>query len=426
MQETPPYSTAEIRILLSQYLDGALAPERMVELDALVEQFDHYKEELLKLQAARGLIQNSLEKSLEEPELRYNKVSDLVWKNIAGQLEVDQQAATEAYDAEFISAYYDGELAAEDPALQAFESQLYQNVDANCLLAELGQISETIRNFGYRQEENCTIDLTANVMAAFSAELVSTEVAGPVVANAADNLPDILNEETPLNSELEVISAYSDQALTPRETIEANRLIESQEQARIALNGFNKLSEGIQSVSQQMQTQAPDLWPQLEPVLQQSPEQGGVVVPIDRQKRLKNIARFAVPAAAAVFLVFFSLSGLRSTPNHQAGSSANAKAHNELASVPVGSLGRPQMRFSSPQEQDAMDVSSVMDSTASAPQPLKPVLEPSPKIAARSAAAVGEESAVNPNERTPSSEEYLFNALNEQMSDEDIANILGK
>lgn len=73
-----------------------------------------------------------------------------------------------------------------------------------------------------------------------------------------------------------------------------------------------------------------------------------------------------------------------------------------------------------------MDVSSVMDSTASAPQPLKPVLEPSPKIAARSAAAVGEESAVNPNERTPSSEEYLFNALNEQMSDEDIANILGK
>src|SRR5690349_3258318 len=102
MQETPPYSTAEIQILLSQYLDGALTPERMVELDALLEQFEHYKAELLKLQAARGLIQNSLEKSLEEPELRYNKVSDLVWKNIAGQLEADQQATTEVYDAEFI------------------------------------------------------------------------------------------------------------------------------------------------------------------------------------------------------------------------------------------------------------------------------------------------------------------------------------
>ncbi len=415
MQETPPYSIAEIRILLSQYLDGALQPERMVELDTLMEQFPHYKEELIQLQAARGLVQNSMENALEEPTLRYNKISDLVWKNIAGQLEADQQTAPGDYDAEFISAYYDGEIAADDLALKAFEAQLYQNAEANRVLAELGHVSDAIRQFGYRQEENCAIDLTAQVMAALAAD-----------TNAALGSA-ILAEDATLNPELEMISAYADQELTPRETIEANRLIESQPQSRLALSHFTRISEWIQSISQQLQAQAPDVWPYLEPILQKSPQEGGIVVPFDRQKRLKNILRIAVPAAAAVFVVFLAFSGLRMTPAGQASPSANAASANELASVPVGSLGRQSMRFSSPQQDgDALDVSAVMDSRASLPRPLKPVLEPSPKIAARSGAAAGEESAVDPNERTPSSEEYLFKALNEQMPEEDISNIIGK
>ena len=419
MQETPPYSIAEIRILLSQYLDGALQPERMVELDALMEQFSHYKEELLKLQAARGLVQNSMENALEdpldEPMLRYNKISDLVWKNIAGQLEADQQTTPGDYDVEFISTYYDGEIVADDPALKAFEAQLYQNPEANRLLAELGQVSDAIRQFGYRQEDNCGIDLTAQVMAAFAAESDT----------AVDS--DILAEETLLNSELEMISAYADQELTPRETIEANRLVESQPQSRLALIHFTRISEWIQSISQQLQAQAPDLWPQLEPVLQKSPEEGGIVVPFDRQKRLKAIAKIAVPAVAAVFVIFLALSGLRVEPAGQSLASENVVNGNELASVPVGSLGRQSIRFSEPQQDgDALDVSAAMNLRASSPRPLKPVLEPSPKIAARSGAAAGEESAVDPNERTPSSEEYLFKALNEQMPEEDISNIIGK
>lgn len=427
MQETPPYSIAEIRLLLSQYLDGALEPEQMVNLDALMEQFPHYRDELLKMQATRGAIQSSLERATEAPPLQFNKISDMVWKNIESRLEADKQCEPQTYDAEFVSAYYDGQIPADDAQRQAFEGQLYQNAEASRMLAEMGQISEVVRQFGYRLENACPVDVTSQVMAAFSQEQATTASEGAVA-----------ELEVAVDADLEMISAYADQELTPRETIEANRLIESRQDAREALAQFNRLSEQLQSFSERLQAQAPDLWPVLEPVLQKTTSEGGIVVPFDRTKRVKDILKIALPATAAAVLLLVSLSGISVNNATGAGSVASSGALNaqlasyrvqpgsqELASVPAGAMGR-QMRFAS-QEEASMDMAPMMEGAAtvvSAPRPLKPILEPSPKIAAKP--GVGMSADGDSARNVPSSEEYLFDALNEQMPNEDISNILGK
>jgi|GEM_PF-4889517 len=433
MQETPPYSIAEIRLLLSQYLDGALEPEQMVDLDALMAQFPQYKEEFLKLQATRNAIQSSLERATETPELHFTKISDMVWKNIESRLEADRECEPQDYDAEFVSAYYDGQIPAEDPQRQAFEGQLYQNTEANRLLAEIGQISDVVRQFGYRLETNCPADVTAQVMAAFLQEQSQEHSTASAEAPESDL-------DTPVDADLEMISAYADQELTARETIEVNRLIESRQDAREALARFNHLSERLQLFSERLQAQAPDVWPALEPVLQRTTAEGGIVVPIDRAKRLKNILKIAMPATAAAVLLLVSLSGIGGNNATGAGSRVALNTGNvleaqsvnyrtqpgthELASVPMGAIGR-QMRFAS--QEASMDGSSMLEgagaTVVTAPRPLKPILEPSPRIAAQPRMGVSADGAADD---VPTSEEYLFNALNEQMPNEDISNILGK
>jgi hypothetical protein len=416
MQETPPYSLVEIRILLSQYLDGALEPAQVIEIDGLMVQFPHYKEAFLKLQAARDAIQTSLEKAVENPvELRYTKISDMTWKNIAQRLDEDRQALSKNYDAEFISAYYDRELPAEDPDLQAFESQLYSNEDANRLLAGFGQVSDAIRQMGYRLENNCTVDLTEQVMAAFIQE------------QNPESLPE---DNLPADNQLALLSAYADQELSPRETIEVNRLIENEENARSTLRNFNWISEQIQSLSLQLQTQVPDFWPKIEPILKKTPEEGGIVLPFDHKKRLKDLLKIAVPTAAAIFIIVAS--GLRLGINSDVEKVAKTSINGlQLASYQANnkndltSSDRMKGQFGVDSQDETLDVSAVMNSKHRSSQPLRPVFEPSPKIAAKPGTVTTDGEVANDG-RTPSSEEYLFDALNEQVPAEDISNILGK
>src|SRR5205085_7047470 len=155
--------------------------------------------------------------------------------------------------------------------LQGFESQLYSNEDANRFLAGFGQVSDAIRQMGYRLENNCTVNLTEQVMAAFIQE---------------QNPEDLPEDNLPADNQLVLLSAYADQELSPRETIEVNRLIESEENARSTLRNFNWISEQIQSLSLQLQAQVPDFWPKIEPILKKTPEEGGIVLPFDPKKRL--------------------------------------------------------------------------------------------------------------------------------------------
>jgi anti-sigma factor RsiW len=443
MQETPPYSLVEIRILLSQYLDGTLDTEQMVHLDALMEQFPHYREEFQKLQATRDLVQGALERQAEK-QLHFTKVSDLVWKNIATKLQADQQNQPQTYDVEFVSAYYDGEMSPHDPLFQEFESQLYSNAEANRLLGEVTQVSETVKQFGYRLEESCTLDISQQVMSVFLQETGKMPAAAQVEESNGG-----------ISAEMELLSAYVDQELSPRETIDANRLIENNPAARTTLGHFTRLSEYIQQVSLQIQAQAPDCWPAVEEILKRSPEEGGIIIPITRrQKQVRHMVRIAIPTVAAAVLLLFFLPGVKLDASHSvareeasrqrlAADAVQNVAYKpsgvdgaELASVPMESLGQHREAVS----ESAMNASAdLMPSDQErrkldmAPVPLKPLLEPSPKLAAKPAAPAA---AAPPRAmammdaagtgKAPSSEEYLFNALNEQMPDEDISAILGK
>lgn len=441
MRETPPYSLAEIRLLLSQYLDGVMEADQMLALDAMLEQFPTYQAEFLKLQATRELIQQSLEKQAEAamPDL-----SGAIWQSISSQLKDDRQASPEVYPPEWISAYLDGEMPGDDPQRQSFERQLAKNPQANQLLSELELVSETVRQFGYRLENACTLNITAQVMASFQAE------------QAKDGASMSLNEKQSLDdsvdTEWELLSAFVDQALSPRETIEATRLIEASEAARTRLSVINQLSEGIQGVSQQLQNQAPDLWIPVRDRLQ-AVSSKDTVRQLSQARRLRWAKQAAVPIAAAVLLIVLSLPNLhwmQPAPSITAtlptpvvaktAAKAQPAQNQELASLPASTTPIPPAEFVIPP--DSAGLVPVVNEVsppetrqnASASAELKPMLEPAPAALtvadASSTSSDSAPAAARSDEvvghKAPSSESYLFDALNRQMPEEEISSIIGK
>jgi anti-sigma factor RsiW len=432
MQETPPHTLLEMKLLLSQYLDGLLEPEQVQAVDALLSQFPQYVEELQKLQKTREALQASLgAQALETPKLDAQSGKD-TWKTISKRLKADQKNPSKVFDAEFVSAYYDGEIPAVDSEFIEFESQLYHNAEANELLAELGEVSEAVRQFGYRLETSCTLDISQNVMAAFMAE-----------QGQAGLNPEM--DEMSLSPEIELMSAYADQALTPREIIEANRLIEREPSAKLSLSQFNQISEQIASVSNQIQSQAPDLWPSVSEILKRTPEEGGLVVSIDRFKSLKRWGKIVGPVAAAVLLLVFAMPARQQPVQSVAQSVPVAQ---QQATVPVSYrsqvVDKAEIASVSPQEVEEKDLGFTLAS-ASAEVPvaassavalrtsfrsrISPEMadpRPSKKVASRPPLQTMSDVPGTISAPAPSSEEYLFNALNEQMPGEDVSSILGK
>lgn len=450
MQETPPHTLLEIRLLLSQYLDEVLEPAQMQEIDGLLSRFPQYVEELRNLKKSREALLSSLD-GQELPKTPDDQANKDAWRSISKRLKADKKNETRSFDAEFVSAYYDGEIPAVDSEFIEFESQLFHNVEANDLLARMGEISESVRQFGYRLENACTLDIAQDVMAAFRAEQPQASIDIKVL--------DAGSWEDPVPAELELMSAYADQALTPRETIEANRLIESGQTAKFALGRFNRISERIASISTQIQAQAPDLWPSVLVMLNKPPEEGGLVVPIDRFRTLRRWAKIAGPVAAAVLLlVLFTPAQqqqqapvqsiaqvipvsqpqadmLSSDLNGQpAAQETLASEYRELASVPGRSGQQPVgLTFVSASAEETSvrpnDVIPALEVRRSYGLTARPaVAAPSPaKVAARPVAkAESEGKMISSGKSSPSSEEYLFNALNEQMPGEDLSSIFGK
>lgn len=395
MQENPRYSLNEIRLLLAQYLDGALDADQLVTVELLLDSHPQAQAELLKIQETRGLLQHSLH---PEKELKFSRVSDNTWKNIAKQLESDGQSEPANYDFEFISAYYDGEL--DNEACQEFESQLLQNDDANQKLANVNAISEMLRQFGYRQEEACTLDLTKQVMQAYQAESEATQS----------------EFEEAVSPQIEMLSAFVDEELPAKEIIALNRLLEQNPVERKRLAHFHQLSDAIQSVVEQLLFRAPNnFWPQIKPQVQDDTQkQRGKVLPFGKQQSNASsiFQKFAIPMAAAAVLVLLSIPSLRenSFMPETSNSPASRYNHVQLASVPMNVPHADFMQISNPRY--AQDRSSA--------QPLEPVISPNRKLASKGHQGVSTDSAI------PSSEEYLFHALEEQMPDADVSSILGK
>lgn len=453
MRETPPYSLVEMKLLLSQYLDGDLEAEQMLAVDELLQQFPEYQTEFLKLQAAQRLLQDSMARQTDGE----SEASGSLWSKIASQLESDQEATaeipTELCSPEWVSAYIDGEISRQDPDRETFECQLAGNAEASKRLADLTQVSEQVRQFGYRMENACTVDLTEVVMAAFQAE----QQGALQTASASD----VLDEQQPLDEEWELLSAFADQALSPRETIQASQLIESSDSARAKLAQLNRLLAHIQRVGQGVsQMPSADLWPAIKESMQ-ALEKEEKASQAGQSKRLVWLRKAAIPLAATVLLALLSLPSLHLNSfaplenvarftRAQAADVATQQAlpvqDQELASVPASVQNGPQPDVTPSSElndaSDAETMASVMDAMASQPvsetaplakaqqPPAQPMLEHSAVPMAADMQGDARSTGLSTDEaspkKTPSSEAYLFDALSRQSSDEEFSNILGK
>jgi hypothetical protein len=409
MQDRPPHSIAEIRRLVSDSLDGLLSPEDTAMLDTLLARFPIYQSELLAAQAMRGQIRETLENpGFSKP--------DALWREIAAQLDADDAQDMLTADPEFISAYYDGEIprfglgeaglegAAPDvPERAAFEAQLFRNDEASRLLGVMAQVSEAVRRLAYRQENACTVDVTQQVMAAFLEEGKGPE---------SESLPGSLTLE-----QVEMLSAYADQALTPRETIAVNRLVESEAEAKTLLNGFNRLSDSIRAAADRWRLKAPDCLPALRPSLKQALlESPAAPIPLSALSARKKALRILTPVAAAALLLVLSFPMLPLSPDARPG----AMNGSLVALLPAGS--RPESD-SLRENADARSTFSLSQDAADSPAiPLEPLLEPVSQ--ARSLPVERNIITDATEHRAPSSEEYLFNALSEQNNREDISGML--
>ena len=431
MRETPQYSLVEIRLLLAQYLDGTLAMEQMLHVDDLMEQYPDYREEFLKLQAAQNKIQQALQTPIESSNDLESDEDNATWLRIAEQLEQDRDKPVSSVSPEWISAYIDGEIPREDAQRDVFESQLAHDPEHARLLAEFQEISEAIRQFGYRQESHCALNIAEQVLAQFQAEQIpQTEQAEP--EPSPTTTIDQIDETESVDPEWEMLSAFSDQALTPREIIQATQLLESSEGARMHLATLNGLSAGIQRVGECLQNQAPDIWPAISDEVRTALQLDKASS--DRTRRLRWLKHTAIPIAATVLFGLLSLSSLHlmtepaaspqnphsSLAQQQFATSSSVNTQ-ELASVPGHSADSVRLIEYS---RSSLDDQSAMTTDQHAG--LKPMLEQS-----ASAIAADTPNSVLPantpsSRKTPSSEAYLFDALNKKATEEEISNILGK
>lgn len=439
MQEPPQHTPMEIKLLLSQYLDGALEPFQISQVEELLSRFPEYAKVLDQLQATRDAVRTSL--GNQEQAWANPPESSSVWTVIASHLQADQQNAPQVFDFEFVSAYYDAEIPSTDEALVLFEGQLYANPQANAMLADVGAVSESVRQWAYRLESSCTVDVTEAVISQLSQET-----------------PDIV--ELPDSALL--LSAYLDQALPPREVIVANRLIESDETAKQTLTRFNQISDAIASVTHQLEAQAPDLTASVMACFAQAPSENAPLspaapFPIHRLARPKfsQWAQWGGLTAASILLVTF-LGSIDWQPNDAAsigpmnaasapvrqllqasrkavGKPLASSAVTELASVPAGSRLSSRMLdtgLATPADSAEFSAVPAVRSVKASSRPVARVLEGirGPRVAARSFSRpdIAPDDLKPTRVNSPSSEEYLFNALNEQMPGEDVSSILGK
>lgn len=398
-----PHSPEEIRRLLGRYLDSLLSLDEIDRVEDLLGRYPTYQRELIRLKAERFQIWGVLQSPADD----FDASDSTLWQAISSQLDADAEAFVIESDPAFISAYYDSEMSSDEAQREAFEAQLSQNEEACRFLGGMGLVSETIRLFAARQEEQCELDISGSVMDAFQAE-------GGFEAH-------VLAPE-----QVEMLSAHADEALTPREIIALNHLIEDEPQAKALLSQFNALSDAIRLSSTVWQEEAPDciaaIRSQLPAIVAENAKSN--VVPFLQRPHVRQTLRLAGPVAAVGLLLILSVPvlngylGFSPLGNGQSSHSSSL----ELASLPPEHLrehGRPLAMG------DASMFPSLGTATSSSSLeiPSKPLLEPVNR--ANSTTVITDIPANSPHGKSPSSEEYLFSALNERSAREDVSNILG-
>ncbi|MGE0200230.1 MAG: hypothetical protein AB7P76_04605 [Candidatus Melainabacteria bacterium] len=393
-----PLDKYEIQMLISQYLDGQLDEAMGSWLAGLMQRYPEYMAMYARLLEARSAFQQFV-KTIPIPA---DGQTDM-WPEIARQMNTDLQATPLDPDPEFVSAYYDGEVASTDPQREVFERQLSQNAGANQLLADVGEISDALKNFGYRLENACSVDVAASVMAAF----------------AADPTPydETLDEDCELDEELMTLSAYLDGELAMTEAAVVKAQMAANPPLAETAADWRQIGNALRASGQQQADTAPDFWPAVANALatdeasvqappENEPQTNVVPFPGSRTaagKRPGNATGkktwLAVPLVAAISLIVLAFPQLQQITGNFLPLGASP-ASQEIASVPMGNLG-------------AGDV-VLMDNSQNA--------------AAGEAMAYHADGEVSPGggaRDIPSSEAYLFNTLQEELSPSELQILLG-
>jgi negative regulator of sigma E activity len=401
-----PHSPEEIRRLLGRYLDSLLSLDEQADVEDLLSRFPAYQSELARLKAERFQIWGVLQSPADDLDAS----DSTLWQAISKHLETDAEAFILDTDPVFISAYYDGETHEEPALCQTFEAQLSHNDEACRVLGEFDLISQGIRRLAARQEETCDVDLASSVMAAFEAE-------------GGYNSGYLAPEQ------VEMLSAHADNELSPREVIALNHLIEDEPNAKDMLFQFNGLSDAIQSASERWQAQAPDCFEairdQLPAIVAENAK--STITPFWQRRQVRQAVRVAGPIAAVTMLFLVSVPILNGSLGFSpfGGPQASSRHSLELASLPLERLGRNSRPLAMG---DASMVPAIEDAASSSSSrsleiPSKPMFEPVNR--ATSATVITDTPANLAHGKSPSSEEYLFQALNERSAREDVSNILG-
>lgn len=382
--------SADDQSLISQYLDDELDASAAKTVRENIESNPAWRNYYHQLKTL------SLNLATADGDNETTDNSNL-WANISGQLNQDTNADILAVDEEFISAYYDNEIPTSDPEYTAFEAQLYKNDEANRALGNVQVISETIRQFGYRLEESCTLDITESVMTAYQQELTQ----GHGEETTVIELPDVPDD-------VETISAFMDGELSARDTMTLNGRMEAEVALKETLSSMQAVQDRFADINTQLMEQISDdtlrVWPNIETQVAEHIENHKKTLPFARMTPVKKAGSIAAVAAVAFLLISGTpLAFMNPSQTSNVGNNSSL-----LSSLPDSSKPFAVDRMDKMEGASFAEESDVQSNQM----------------------AIYDHSVENgtyggERQQMPSSEAYLFETLKEDMSDDELGILLG-
>jgi anti-sigma factor RsiW len=401
-------SCSDIQAILSSYLDDELAGDSSRGLSAdttsIIQVHLADCEGCLDVYMALRVAQAGVSDLAHTTPVA--EPSGGLWKNLAAQLEQDKAEPLPCvYDEEYLSAYFDGELASGDAQYEAFEAHLTTCQGCNPMLAEMGVASEALKQHGFRlealAEAHCdAVGMTGRVMDAFKVE---SGLEGQADCGQLS---------------IELLSAFVDGEVSQKERMHVSQHVETCDVCKVHLAAFQEISHGIAGVAVQLERQAPEgiYWPTIAEALQEDAAKAPVSF---FKKYLSGRKRWAVPGsiAAAVLFVLVSLdnTALFQSPQAElAVSQASAKAQDDSFVAWIPGLSGNQAAM----DAEGAFLPAVMEESrnVSAPSPAAPSLASRSysELPARTLSAV------------PSAEEYLFHVNDYELPGEDLPFVMGE
>lgn len=353
----PPQSKSDLYFKLSQYIDEALPKDEMTRVATWIE----HSPECQQMYSNMVKIVRAVSNTGNAASIQLDDTTDF-WSAIKKDLKtgskIEHQDNTVPVS-ETCSAYLDGELGEER---QSFERTLFHNTEANTLLGDFSTMSVTLKQWQMRIQDNCTVDCYPSIL---------------------DRLLEPASSQVPAgDASLLLLSAHIDQELSPRESIEVNQLLESDNLIKKQLIEMTETVDSVHGVFQSAVDQctlpAGAAWS----AIQQKVSAEWVATKKQSRKSSNIVQMFqrVLPATVAVAAVLVAVFTTLFSDNNP------FQKHQTIASAMPGSSSHVQ----------------IIDS---------------PQTPASTTTKVAQ--------KTPTSEEYLFHMLESDSSGNVITEILG-